>query len=395
MTLRPASFLAALVVLSCWLSLAAAQETAPEPIQVSGDVMRGVLVRKVAPVYPPLARQARIQGTVILKVVIDKSGNVFEVDLVSGHPMLSPAAMAAVRQWKYQPYLVNGEPVDVETNVQVIFRLDDQPAPSNVGPPGAMDGRPFVGPQGSLVGGVAPTRVVVSEAVMRHLRIANVTPTYPASAFAPRVQGSVILSLQISRSGDVTNVIRIAGHPMLVQAAIDAATQWKYEPYRVNGEPVDVVTTAQIDFILSSNQDSEGSVRDAPLNLSPSGSGPIFGGSAPAPPPGIPAPALPRRIRTSSGVSQALLISKVNPVYPPDAREQHIQGVVLLKANIDKEGSVSSIELISGHPLLAPAAIEAVQQWKYRPFLLNGQPIEVETEVQVNFVLAETPGPSL
>jgi len=396
MTLRPAAFFPALIFLSCSLSLAAAQETAPEPIQVSGDVMRGVLMKKVAPVYPPLARQARIQGTVILKVVIDKSGNVFEVDLVSGHPMLSPAAMDAVRQWKYQPYLVNGEPVDVETNVQVIFRLDDQPAPSNIGPPGAMDGRTFVGPQGGgLAGGFAAGRVVVPEAVMRDLRTANVTPTYAPSALASRVQGSVILSLQISRSGEVTNVIRVASHPMLVQAAIEAAKQWKYEPYRVNGEPVDVVTTAQIDFILSSDQDSEGSVRDAPLNLSPSGSESIAGSSAPAPPSGTTAPALPKRVRTSPGVSQALLISKVNPVYPPDAREQHIQGVVRLKVNIDTEGNVSTLELISGHPLLAPAAIDAVKQWKYRPYLLNGEPIEVETEVQVNFVLTETLGPSL
>ena len=59
--------------------------------------------------------------------------------------------------------------------------------------------------------------------------------------------------------------------------------------------------------------------------------------------------------------------------------------------NIDKEGNVYKTELISGHPLLAPAAIEAVQQWKYKPYLLNGTPVEVETQVQVNFVLKQPP----
>jgi len=79
----------------------------------------------------------------------------------------------------------------------------------------------------------------------------------------------------------------------------------------------------------------------------------------------------------------------VNPEYPSDAREQHIQGVVILKVNIDKEGNVYNVELISGHPLLAPAAMAAVRQWKYKPYLLNGMPVEVETQVQVNFVLLQ------
>lgn len=79
----------------------------------------------------------------------------------------------------------------------------------------------------------------------------------------------------------------------------------------------------------------------------------------------------------------------MNPEYPSDAREQHIQGVVILKVNIDKEGNVYNVELISGHPLLAPAAMAAVRQWKYKPYLLNGMPVEVETQVQVNFVLLQ------
>ena len=88
------------------------------------------------------------------------------------------------------------------------------------------------------------------------------------------------------------------------------------------------------------------------------------------------------------GRSTGLLIRKVPPTYPPLARQARIQGVVILQAQISKEGNIENLQLISGHPMLAPAAIEAVKQWKYKPYLLNGEPVEVETQVQVNFTLA-------
>jgi len=98
--------------------------------------------------------------------------------------------------------------------------------------------------------------------------------------------------------------------------------------------------------------------------------------------------AAPQRVRVSSGVVQGLLVRRVNPVYPPLARQARIQGTVILQAQISKEGNIENLQLISGHPMLAPAAIEAVKQWKYRPYLLNGDPCEVDTQVMVNFTLA-------
>jgi protein TonB len=98
--------------------------------------------------------------------------------------------------------------------------------------------------------------------------------------------------------------------------------------------------------------------------------------------------ATPQRVRVSSGVSTGMLVRKVPPAYPPLARQARIQGTVILQATISKEGSIENLQLISGHPMLAPAAIEAVKQWKYKPYLLNGEPVEVETQVQVNFTLA-------
>jgi len=102
----------------------------------------------------------------------------------------------------------------------------------------------------------------------------------------------------------------------------------------------------------------------------------------------VPKMATPQRVRVSSGVQSGLLVRKVNPTYPPLARQARIQGVVILQAQISKDGNIENLQLISGHPMLAPAAIEAVKQWKYKPYLLNGEPVEVETQVQVNFTLA-------
>jgi TonB family protein len=256
----PTHLLAVFLLLTCLATTAASQDPAPERVHVANEAMRGLLIKRVAPNYPPLARQARIQGTVMLNAVINKSGDVEDLLLISGHPMLAPAAIFAVKQWKYQPYQINGEPIDVETNIQVNFRLSDSPS----------------GIVGDMPGGAPPGTV-----------------------------GSIL------------------------------------------------------------------------TNTPP-----------PATDPDTPHPAIPQRVRVSAGVESSLMRIRVNPEYPPDARTQGIQGVVNMRVIIDKEGNVSQVDLISGHPLLAQSAIDAVKQWKYRPFLLNGMPMEVESTVVVNFTLA-------
>ena len=253
--------LGSFLLVGCAL-LVAAQESAA-PVEVPAEAMQKLLINRVAPVYPPLARQARIQGTVYLKVIVNKAGEVRETDLVSGHPMLAPSAIEAVKKWRYTPYLQDGEPVEVMATIQVNFQIADKPASSG-------------------------------------------ESAHPGDSGTPTQPGGIV-------------------------GAVDAAT-------------------------------------------------------TPLPPP-------PQRVRVSSGVSAGLLVSKVPPRYPEEAREQRVQGTVVLKVNIDKEGNVYKTELISGQPLLAPAAIEAVRQWKYKPYLLNGAPVEVETQVQVNFVL-KVPPPS-
>jgi protein TonB len=116
--------------------------------------------------------------------------------------------------------------------------------------------------------------------------------------------------------------------------------------------------------------------------------GGVIGGIISSTPVAVPKVATPQRVRVSQGVSQGLLIKKIQPSYPPLARQARIQGQVLLQAEISKDGSIQNLRLISGHPMLAPAAIEAVKQWRYKPYYLNGEPVEVETQITVIFSLS-------
>jgi protein TonB len=133
---------------------------------------------------------------------------------------------------------------------------------------------------------------------------------------------------------------------------------------------------------------SAGVVGGVPGGVPGGSRGGVMGSILSATPTVAPKIATPQRVRVSSGVSTGMLVRKVPPSYPPLARQARIQGTVVLQATISKEGSIENLQLISGHPMLAPAAIEAVKQWKYKPYLLNGEPVEVETQVQVNFTLA-------
>ena len=90
---------------------------------VGDNIEAARLVNRVQPIYPPLARQTRISGTVKLRAIIGKDGTVQELQLISGHPLLVQAALDAVKQWRYQPTLVNSEPVEVDTEIDVIFAL--------------------------------------------------------------------------------------------------------------------------------------------------------------------------------------------------------------------------------------------------------------------------------
>src|SRR5579862_2268865 len=122
---------ALLLVAMPWVVGAQTQDAHVHRIRVGGKLMAEKMITQVQPIYPEIARRAGVSGTVILHVVIAKDGTVQELSFVSGPPLLMKASMDAVRQWKYEPTLLNGEPVEVDTTISVIFTLGKSDGPAN------------------------------------------------------------------------------------------------------------------------------------------------------------------------------------------------------------------------------------------------------------------------
>jgi protein TonB len=110
--------------------------------------------------------------------------------------------------------------------------------------------------------------------------------------------------------------------------------------------------------------------------------GSIIGSSAP-----VPKMKTPDRVRVSQGVVSGLKVRDVKPTYPAIAKTARVQGNVVLQAEISKDGAIEKLQVVSGPPLLIQAAVDAVKQWRYRPYILNGEPVAVETTVTVQFTL--------
>jgi periplasmic protein TonB len=142
-----------------------------------------------------------------------------------------------------------------------------------------------------------------------------------------------------------------------------------------------VVTVALLENLVTDGGVAGGVPGGVPAGVN----GGVIGGIISA----VPATPEPSKIRVGGNVAAMNLVHKVTPAYPPEAKEARIQGVVSFAVTIAKDGTVQDMQLISGHSLLVPSAEAAVAQWQYKPTLLNGNPIEVLTQVDVNFTLSQ------
>jgi len=243
--------------------------------------------------------------------------------------------------------------------------------------------------------------------------ITKVDPVYPALAMQARVSGDVHLMVQIATDGRVQQIQVISGHPLMVPATLEAVKQWVYAPipaagtiqvtvpFRIDGgnAPLGSMVPGQIQ--AARDQQINGIVGGVPSGVVGGVSGGVVGGiiggipSAVPPPPPPPlqnnvvgsVPPNPTRIKIGGAVQAARLISKVDPVYPEQARAAGIEGEVQIAAVIGEDGHVQTAEPQDGNPLLATAAVDAVKQWIYQPTHLNGQPVMVITTVTVPFKL--------
>jgi protein TonB len=167
-----------------------------------------------------------------------------------------------------------------------------------------------------------------------------------------------------------------------------------YDPYLPPREvPKDIITDVPEVYVPPSQQ-----MGDLPTaNACPPGAACAFGNVPVAPPPPPPAAKPeapkavepPKQIRRGGEVMSAKLVSQLKPGYPPLARQARVQGVVRFTAVIDIQGRIKNLQLVSGHPLLVEAARAAVAQWVYQPTLLNREPVEVLTQIDVNFTLTQ------
>jgi len=189
----------------------------------------------------------------------------------------------------------------------------------------------------------APTLTVVPDLVSK------VEPEYPSLARQAHVEGNVALRIQIATDGHVEHIWVLTAHPLLAKAAIDAVEKWKYAAVPVAG-----TANVVVPFHLDGN---------------------------------APTPAVAQRIIVKEADQAAKLTSAPAPVYPEQARAAGIEGDVVLKIIVGKDGHVQSVDVASGNPSLTDAAVEAAKARSYRVTLLNGERVEVSTLATVAFRL--------
>ncbi len=186
---------------------------------------------------------------------------------------------------------------------------------------------------------------------------------YPQDASKKNIEGQVLVRVVVSDAGNVEKTEVVSGESVLAKAAVDAAKNWTFKPFIKNGKPTQVATKIRFSFAIA------GDMLSTWTDMSDDAGG------------GLP-------LLVPSGVAQGLAVHKVPPVYPGAARMAHLQGSVRLRAIIGSDGSVQKLTPISGSEMFIGAAMDAVKQWRYKPYTLDGRPVAVETVITVIFRLS-------
>jgi TonB family protein len=346
----------------------AAGAVVPGALKSGEKIKPPKLIREVEPVYPEAARKARVEGIVIVEATTDTYGRVAAVKVLRSIPLLDQAAIDAVKQWVYEPMVIEGKPQPVSFTVTIRFQLDDKTKPKvEGGVAGGVIGGVQGGVEGGVVGGVEGTEeakkfeadaVRAVGKVKPPKLIKNVDPVYPEAARKAGIEGVVILEAKADEEGNVTDARILRSVPALNQAALDAVKQWRYEPMLIDGKPHKVVFTVTVRFALKDS----GSAKSLES----------FAQGA---------------VKVEGEIQPPKLVKEVSPVYPEAARLAQVQGVVILGVKTDVYGRVADAIVLRSIPLLDQAAIDAIKQWVYEPFLKDGQAVPVVFTVTVRFQL--------
>ena len=223
---------------------AASTQQSNGPVRIAAGIVAGQIISKVNPVYPEEAKAQGIQGSVVLHAIIGRDGTIQELTVVSGPPELTASAMDAVKQWTYQPYLLNGDPVEVDTTITVNYSLEGKTAPP---PPPPPPDNPHAaayeinGPDGRVyqVGGSIRPPVATYAP----------DPQYTLAARKAKLSGNVVVALVVGPDGQPYNVHVARGlGNVLDQKAVEAVQQYKFNPATKDGEPVAVALNVQVNF---------------------------------------------------------------------------------------------------------------------------------------------------
>ncbi len=386
---------------ACWMvtatfPLAAAPQMVTDGPGVTVDAGGSVLHRGSV-MYPAAALAKRIQGIVTVEATVDSSGNVVDTRVLSGPMELRKAAQQSVLTWHFAM-----DTSSTTRQVKVNFDLTGVPEPtytrlttSDLAPP-TMD---------------AASRAA-AEAKVAALRSQITDQAKQAQDPAQRQQAMAKLNeLQSTMNALQTRI----GPPSIdgrrlnridVQGLND--TMRNDLMSRLGVHIGDTMTPEMMERVRKSAMEFDehimvgtmyGKDNEVTLSLRMPGASPggVIGGVISSTPSvgyattSDAKPNVPGRITIGGNVQQAKLIRQPKPVYPPLAKQARISGVVHLAAIIGKEGNVIDLKVISGHPLLIPSALEAVQLWVYQQTLLNGEPVEVSTQIDVNYTLADEP----
>lgn len=207
-----------------------------------------------------------------------------------------------------------------------------------------------------------------------------VEPVYPEQAIKKKIEGLVILQVCADEQGRVTEARPIPNHefhPLLLEAAIVAVKQWKYEPFLIDGQARELNFTVQINFEL--NGKKAGGVV-----------GGVVGGVLFEPKKNEKEQAGPGGVTRLAVNKRPQIRKRVEPIYPEEAKQAKLQGIVIVEATTDKEGKVVDARVINepgSRPLLEEAALAAVRQWEYDPYIKDGQALPVTFTVNVTFSL--------
>jgi TonB family protein len=320
--------------------------------------MNGVSLLHRSPVeYPVAALRAGIQGTLSVEVKLDAKGNVADAHVLSGPDELRKAALQSVLQWHF-----TSDSAGTTRVVQINFELPKTPEAQ----PAATQSVTVSGGVGSGVSGGVTGGVV--RGTLGSVPAGSPTPPPPAAQQALIAQARQAVAgwagPQPIKSITIVGLSEQAGNELLSRLPV-------HEGDVSSAESLQRITQVVRDF------DEHLSTR-----IQPGTDGVTIQIVAP----GAEPPA-PQRIKVGGNVQAVMVVTKVTPVYPELAKSARVEGVVHLAVIIAKDGTVQEIHSLGGPALLIMSAMDAVKQWVYRPTLLNGQPVQVETTIDVNFTL--------